>query len=143
MGDAPRNLLTRRAALCGLAGSAIVWPVRWRNARAATGAAFADDDIAGVPMLRFRRLVAGYPDLLDGIGDGHLVWKDGTRMSLDDGVRGKSFEQMLRAGSLADQLRQTSGAAHRRAIPPSTTAPDASGTGLFSPKCMATAARTK
>lgn len=60
----------------------------------------------GVEAARFRHLAASYPDLLAGIEDGMLVWKDGARMPLDDGKTGKSFEQMLRTASLADQMRQ-------------------------------------
>jgi hypothetical protein len=66
----------------------------------------ASAQISGVAMSRFEHLAASYPALLDRIEDGALVWKDGTRMPLDDGNRSKSFEQMLRDASLADQMRQ-------------------------------------
>lgn len=66
----------------------------------------ARSEISGVPEARFAHLVASYPDWLAGIEGGQLVWKDGTRMPLDDGRTGKTFEAMLRTASIADQLRQ-------------------------------------
>ena len=66
----------------------------------------ATAQISGVSLARFEHLAASYPALLDRIENGALVWKDGTRMPLDDGKAGKSFEQILRDASLADQMRQ-------------------------------------
>ena len=37
-------------------------------------------------------LIAAYPDFLDRIEDATLVWKDGTRMPLDDGKGAKLLE---------------------------------------------------
>ncbi len=91
--------LSRRQFLAGV-GLASLAPALPRSSWAA-------DRVSGVSLLRFEKLVASYPDLLAKIEDATLVWKDGTRMPLDDGVKGKSFEQMLRNASLADQLRQT------------------------------------
>ena len=84
-----------RRTLIVSAASALVLPAL--PARAAIG---------GVEEARFHHLVASYPDLLARLEDGHLIWKDGTRMPLFDGKAGKSFEEMLRTASLADQLRQ-------------------------------------
>ncbi len=91
--------LSRRKFLAGM-GLASVSPMLLRPSVAA-------DHIPGVSLARFERLVTSYPDLLAKIEDGALIWKDGTRMALDDGLASKSFEQMLRNASLADQLRQT------------------------------------
>lgn len=51
-----------------------------------------------------RRLVAAYPEFLSAVENGQLVWKDGTRMTLDDGRRGKSFAALLDAPDLKDMF---------------------------------------
>jgi hypothetical protein len=84
--------------LTGIGSAALATPGFLRPAQA---------QISGVPQARFENLVAAYPDLLSGIRDGALVWKDGARMALDDGIAAKTFEQMLRNASITDQLRQT------------------------------------
>ncbi len=98
------SLLSRRSFLVGCGASAFVLP--------------ANADIGGLVEARFAGLVAAYPDLLGSIEGGQLVWKDGTRMALDDGKTGKTFEQMLRTASIADQLRQTYRAGKPSATPP-------------------------
>ncbi len=40
-------------------------------------------------------LVAAYPDQFAGIDGGDLVWRDGTRMPISDGVGGKDFDTLL------------------------------------------------
>jgi hypothetical protein len=50
-------------------------------------------------------LVQAYPDQLAGYDSAYLIWRDGTRMPLSDGQPNKSFEEMLRHGSLLDQMR--------------------------------------
>jgi hypothetical protein len=50
-------------------------------------------------------LVRAYPDYLAGYDSTDLIWRDGTRMPLFDGQPAKSFAEMLRHGSLLDQLR--------------------------------------
>jgi hypothetical protein len=49
-------------------------------------------------------LLRAYPEQLAGYDAGDLIWRDGTRMPLSDGRPGKSFEEMLRHGSILDQL---------------------------------------
>jgi hypothetical protein len=51
------------------------------------------------------RLVAAYPDALAGHGARMLRWRDGTAMPLSDGVKTKSFPELLRHASILDQLR--------------------------------------
>jgi hypothetical protein len=51
-----------------------------------------------------ERLVRAYPAFLAGVSDGHVVWRDGTRMPLSDGVAGKSFEEMLARPDLDDMF---------------------------------------
>ena len=50
-------------------------------------------------------LVRAYPEQLAGYDSTYLIWRDGTRMPLSDGQPYKSFEEMLRRGSILDQMR--------------------------------------
>jgi hypothetical protein len=50
-------------------------------------------------------LVRAYPDFLAGYDTTDLIWRDGTRMPLSDGLTAKSFDEMLRHGSILDQIR--------------------------------------
>jgi len=50
------------------------------------------------------RLLAAYPDDLARIEDGELVWRDGTRMPLDDGKGEKSFADWLNDPDIEDTL---------------------------------------
>jgi hypothetical protein len=50
-------------------------------------------------------LVRAYPDFLVGYDATDLIWRDGTRMPLSDGQPAKSFDEMLRHGSILDQIR--------------------------------------
>jgi hypothetical protein len=52
------------------------------------------------------RLVPAYPDHLAAIEAGMLVWKDGTRMPVDDGRGEKAHEVMLATASIVDMFRQ-------------------------------------
>jgi hypothetical protein len=49
-------------------------------------------------------LVRAYPQQLAGHDSTDLIWRDGTRMPLSDGRPYKTFEEMLRHGSILDQL---------------------------------------
>ncbi len=50
-------------------------------------------------------LVAAYPNALAGHDDKMLRWRDGTAMPISDGVENKSFQDLLRHASIADQFR--------------------------------------
>jgi hypothetical protein len=50
-------------------------------------------------------LIRAYPDQLAGYDATYLIWRDGTRMPLSDGEGYKSPEEMLRHGSILDQIR--------------------------------------
>jgi D-alanyl-D-alanine carboxypeptidase len=50
-------------------------------------------------------LLRAYPDALAGFDGVDLIWRDGTRMPVDDGLPDKSLEEQLRHGSILDQLR--------------------------------------
>ena len=49
-------------------------------------------------------LVHAYPQQLAGYDATYLIWRDGTRMPLSDGQPHKTFEEMLRRGSILDQI---------------------------------------
>jgi hypothetical protein len=49
-------------------------------------------------------LVAAYPDHLSGYDNDTLVWKNGRRMPVSDGVADKSFERLLDRPSIRDQF---------------------------------------
>ena len=51
------------------------------------------------------RLVAAYPDALAGHDGKALRWRDGTLMPASDGGERKTFAQLLRHASIADQFR--------------------------------------
>jgi hypothetical protein len=50
-------------------------------------------------------LVQAYPDFLAGYDASDLIWRDGTRMPLSDGQPTREFAEMLRRGSIFDQIR--------------------------------------
>jgi D-alanyl-D-alanine carboxypeptidase len=50
-------------------------------------------------------LVQAYPEQLASYDSTYLIWRDGTRMPLSDGRPYKTFEEMLRHGTILDQLR--------------------------------------
>jgi hypothetical protein len=50
-------------------------------------------------------LVRAYPDALASSDSTNLIWRDGSRMPLSDGQPARSFPEMLRHGSILDQLR--------------------------------------
>jgi D-alanyl-D-alanine carboxypeptidase len=52
-------------------------------------------------------LLRAYPDTLAGFDGSVLIWRDGTRMQVGDGLPEKSMEAQLRQGSILDQLRLT------------------------------------
>lgn len=50
------------------------------------------------------RLLAAYPQLLERIDGGELVWRDGTRMPIDDGKGEKAFAEWLERPDIADMF---------------------------------------
>lgn len=50
-------------------------------------------------------LVASYPSFLERADGNELVWKDGTRMPIDDGLPAKGFETLLNNPDIEDQFR--------------------------------------
>jgi hypothetical protein len=62
---------------------------------------------ASVPSFAARvdDLLRAYPDALVAFDGVDLIWRDGTRMRVDDGLPEKSMGEQLRHGSILDQLR--------------------------------------
>jgi hypothetical protein len=52
-------------------------------------------------------LVTAYPDALEKIDGQELVWRDGTRMPLDDGRKVKTHDEWLTDPDIEDMLHQT------------------------------------
>jgi hypothetical protein len=76
--------------------------------RGKTALAFLFSGIAGTAAAgdetALDALIRAYPGQLAGYDSTYLVWRDGTRMPLSDGQPHKSFEEMLRHGSILDQI---------------------------------------
>jgi hypothetical protein len=49
-------------------------------------------------------LVAAYPDQFTGIEAGDLIWRDGTRMPISDGIAGKDFDTLLAKPDIDDMF---------------------------------------
>jgi len=64
---------------------------------AATGGVRAEASAA-------QRLVSAYPEYLQRVEGNDLVWRDGTRMPIDDGRPAKSFEQRLASPDIDDMF---------------------------------------
>ena len=58
------------------------------------------------PANDLSRLVAAYPDFLERIDGNFLVWKDGTRMAIDDGKGAKDHENRLATSDIEDMFAQ-------------------------------------
>jgi hypothetical protein len=57
------------------------------------------------PVANATRLVEAYPDTLEKIDGNELIWRDGTRMALDDGRGVKSFADWIENPDIQDMLR--------------------------------------
>jgi hypothetical protein len=89
-----RNGLTmrRRASLGGL-GAALSFAL-------ASPLATAGEPVA----TNLQRLIAAYPEFLDRVEGNSLVWRDGTRMDVDDGKGPKPFDRWLDDPDIEDML---------------------------------------
>ena len=65
--------------------------------------------LSGVPATGMAgpmdALLRAYPQALSGFDGSDLIWRDGTRMPVDDGRPDKTPEEQLRSGSILDQMR--------------------------------------
>ncbi|MBS1520046.1 MAG: M15 family metallopeptidase [Bacteroidetes bacterium] len=53
-----------------------------------------------------KKLIKSYPDFISGFSNNHLVFKDGSRMVWDDGIKNKSFKDLLEKPDLKDMFGQ-------------------------------------
>jgi D-alanyl-D-alanine carboxypeptidase-like protein len=65
-------------------------------------AVLAEDDPVGLAL---DRLVAAYPNALEGHDGRVLRWRDGTVMPVSDGAESNTFAERLRHASIIDQFR--------------------------------------
>ena len=63
-------------------------------------------------------LVTAYPDFIDRIEGNDLVWKDGTRMPIDDGKGAKGFAALLDDPDIKDMFSMTYPAGEHGLPPP-------------------------
>ncbi|MCC7252094.1 M15 family metallopeptidase [Hyphomicrobium sp.] len=68
-----------------------------------SGPTRAGADVFAPPAI--KRLVAAYPEAIEEIDEGWLVWRDGSRMQIDDGKGIKSFRAWLDDPDIEDMLR--------------------------------------
>jgi len=52
------------------------------------------------------RLIKAYPDFIVGFADNHLIFKDGSKLIWDDGIKNKSFKELLEKPDLKDMFGQ-------------------------------------
>lgn len=77
------------------------------------------------------RLVAAYPDALERIDGPDLVWRDGTRMKIDDGLGPKRTEADLDNASILDMVRETYPAGSALTPPPPGAEPGRARNAAF------------
>jgi D-alanyl-D-alanine carboxypeptidase len=77
----------------------------WLPVLALSLSGLADKGIAAGDRSGLDALARAYPEQLAGYDSTYLIWRDGTRMPLSDGQPHKPLEEMLRHGSILDQIR--------------------------------------
>jgi D-alanyl-D-alanine carboxypeptidase len=63
---------------------------------------FAQSTIPG----NVKKLIKCYPDFITGFASNHLIFKDGTKLLWDDGIKNKSFKDLLEKPDLKDMFTQ-------------------------------------
>jgi hypothetical protein len=53
-----------------------------------------------------KKLIKCYPDFVTGFADNHLIFKDGSKLLWDDGIKNKSFKDLLEKPDLKDMFYQ-------------------------------------
>jgi D-alanyl-D-alanine carboxypeptidase len=86
---------------------------------------------AGLNPADSARLLAAYPDYLQEIKDGSLIWRDGTRMPLDDGQGVKSFKQWLANPDVEDMFAQRYPPGDLKSPPPPDSDPGRARNAAF------------
>ncbi|MBX3575674.1 MAG: M15 family metallopeptidase [Rhizobiaceae bacterium] len=81
---------------------ALAWPAASALAKDAAPGTYGRNP-AGLAA-HLDRLVAAYPDTIQGYDDTHLVLRDGTRFAIDDGREDKSFDELLDLPDIGDMF---------------------------------------
>src|SRR5262249_60820311 len=79
-------------------------PALWVPAPPPVRGAVPDKGGQVSPAAAPTALIKAYPDFIDRIEDNSLVWKDGTRMRIDDGKGAKAFDAMLDDPDIKDMF---------------------------------------
>ncbi len=95
------------------------------GALAWAGTALADGRTAG------ERLVKAYPDHIERVDGNELVWRDGSRMPIDDGAGEKPFAQWLKDPDIEDMFRFSYGAGEMGSPPARNFDPGRARNGAF------------
>ncbi len=100
-------------------------------AQAPTASLTAADDRAARSALAGAKLRAAYPDHIIGIDNGVVVWRDGTRMPLDDGAPAKTLDAWLAGPDLKDMIRLPYPAGAALTPPPAASDPGRARNAAF------------
>ena len=117
-------------ALCALA---VCYNLSIAHAQSATPgpAASVFDDRDTRVKAAARRLVAAYPEALAAFDDRDVIWRDGTRTPLDDGLPEKPFPVWLQSPDLKDMFRLPYPAGADPSPPPADADPGRARNGAF------------
>ncbi len=88
-------------------------------------------DRTAAALLAGARLLVAYPDQLAALDGTTLVWRDGTRMPLDDGQPQKPFAAWLAAPDLKDMFRHAYPAGAEAAPPAANVDPGRARSAAF------------
>jgi D-alanyl-D-alanine carboxypeptidase len=78
---------------------------------------FSKQLVAASYTADIKALVSAYSKFIDRVEGNDLVWKDGTRMHIDDGGKSKSLDQLLSDPDIKDMFSMTY-PADKKGIPP-------------------------
>lgn len=101
------------------------------GAAALTSLASFADNLSRPDTGRIARLIAAYPHALDRIDGGYLIWRDGTRMPLDDGKGEKTFAAWLDDPDIEDMLARDYPRGDSRARPTKNSDPGRARNAAF------------
>lgn len=103
----PAPVLVFMTVMAGVASAVCALPATGQGPLAAEEA-----------VRRVERLAAAYPGAIDRVDGNALVWKDGTRMTIDDGRGPKPHEETLATADLKDMFLQAYSAGTPEKLPP-------------------------
>ena len=61
---------------------------------------------SGYPPPATQKLINAYPDFISGFANNQLIFKDGTKLTWDDGIKNKRWQQLLDHPDLKDMFLQ-------------------------------------